>query len=88
VLDEETRLGEHPILEGVASIDYFEAGSLEAVGTAEVIAWGGGAPLVAVAAPGSGRVVAIGDSNLFDERWLVDNQRFALNVFRWISFMD
>ena len=68
------------ITEGISSLYFYNGGNVKTGSTVGA--------LIQQAA-GSGRLVVIGDSNLFDNRWLskADNQSFALNVFRWASFM-
>ncbi len=44
-------------------------------------------PLVAAVEYGNGRVVVVGDHNVFGVQWLGigDNFRFAMNIFAWLS---
>lgn len=81
-----SRLADHPIFQGVGSLDLYEAGTLQS-SQAEAVAWEGGDAVVMVHTSLGGRVVIIGDSNLFDQRWLPNNQQFAMNVFRWITLL-
>ena len=68
------------ITEGVSTLYYYNGGSVRTGSTEYAFIQ---------QTVGSGRLVVIGDSNLFDNRWLAkaNNQSFALNVFRWASFM-
>ena len=76
------------IFAGVDEIEFFRGGTLKVLSsTAEPVAWENGAIAIIIATPSSGRVVVIGDSNLFDNRWLDPNRIFAVNVFRWITFL-
>lgn len=44
-------------------------------------------PFVAVSYPGEGRVLGIGDGNLFENGLIdeADNKQFASNIFRWLA---
>jgi serine/threonine protein kinase len=68
------------ITEGISSLYFYNGGSIKTGSTESTLL---------SQTSGSGRLVVIGDSNLFDNRWLtkVDNKSFALNVFRWAAFM-
>ena len=71
----------HSISEGVSSLYFYNGGLIKKSGSTDA--------LIISEPSGSGRLVVIGDSNLFDNRWLSksDNKGFALNVFRWAAFM-
>jgi hypothetical protein len=57
---------------------------------AKEVVWWSGIPLIAVAEPGRGRLVATGDGGLFDNRIIsqADNTLLAVNLFRWLTFLD
>ena len=52
---------------------------------AQVIATLDGMDAIVVIEDLPGKIVIIGDSNLFDNHGLADNQRFALNIFSWLD---
>ena len=86
VLNKVTNLSKHPVFTGISTLEFYSGGSLQLYNSqAQIIAQENGAGAVAVDTRGSGRVVIIGDSNLFDNRWIPPNQQFASNVFRWIT---
>jgi hypothetical protein len=68
------------ITEGIKSLYFYNGGNIKVGSTTYVLIQ---------QKVGEGRLVVIGDSNLFDNRWLpqADNKAFALNVFRWVAFM-
>ena len=71
---------DHPIYNGVGAIEFYNGGEVSKDGTRFAIT---------AFEHGAGRVVVVGDSNLFDNRWLPagDNRVFAANVFQWAAFM-
>jgi hypothetical protein len=85
-----TSFSNHPITEGINQLNFYRGGSLD-IGKSsfETVGGSSGAPAVAVATVGQGRVVVIGDCNIFDNRWFsgADNQLFAKNVFLWVTFI-
>jgi serine/threonine protein kinase len=68
------------ITEGISALYFYNGGSVKTGSTEYAFIQ---------QTVGSGRLVVIGDSNLFDNRWLTkaNNQSFALNVFLWTGFM-
>ena len=52
---------------------------------AQVIATLDGMDAIVVIEDLPGKIVIIGDSNLFDNHGLADNQRFALNIYSWLD---
>lgn len=86
-----SEIGDHPILNGVGSIDPFGGGGLGVdPASADEVVWWSGTPFIAVAEPGRGRLVATGDGGLFDNRIIsqADNSLLAINLFRWLTFLD
>jgi hypothetical protein len=69
---------------GVGTLEFYQGGSVSAGNAATVAQSGGSAAALTIESYG-GRVVIIGDSNLFDDRWLGNNLGFAHNVFRWVT---
>lgn len=81
-----TALADHPIFNGVTALRFFDGGALAVrSSTATTTATAGGAPVVVIQTLGAGRIAIVGDSNLFDNRWLDDNQQFAINLFGWVA---
>jgi serine/threonine protein kinase len=80
-------LGDHLIFQNVDQVSFFfNGGSLNVRNDqARVIAWQDGLDAIVVIENLPGKVVVIGDSNLFDNRGLYSNQQFALNLFRWLQ---
>jgi hypothetical protein len=80
-------LEDHPIFRNVAEVSFvFGGGSLNVRNDqAQVVASQNGLDAVVVIEDLSGKVVAIGDSNLFDNRGISNNQQFALTLFRWLQ---
>jgi serine/threonine protein kinase len=79
----------HSIFSGISQIHFYQGGSLGIGGSAQGIAWMGGSISIVQALTGTGRMIATGDGALFDERILPedDNMAFAINLFRWLTFM-
>jgi serine/threonine protein kinase len=80
------RLEDHPIFRNVDEVSFiFDGGSLNVRNAqAQVVASQNDLDAVVVIEDLPGKVVAIGDSNLFDNRGISNNQQFALNLFRWL----
>jgi hypothetical protein len=82
-------LAAHPIFDGISEIYMRAAGEISAGGASSLVAWqeGTGLGLVAAGTSGSGRVVAMGDSNLFTLSYydLVDNRLFSVNTFEYLA---
>jgi serine/threonine protein kinase len=80
-------LEDHPIFDNVAEVSFlFGGGSLNVRNSqAQVIGSQNSMNAVAVIEDLPGTVVVIGDSNLFDNRGLPDNQQLALSLFRWLE---
>ncbi len=88
LIDPITNLAAHPIFNGVTSLDLDAGGQVSAAAPAEVIAWDSlSRGAVAVAQVGVGKVVLIGDINLWTNSYIanVDNQLFAQNTFDWLA---
>jgi hypothetical protein len=86
-----TNFVSHPLFTGVTRISFWtKGGSLVLTsGAAQAVAYGTDkAAVVAISEQYRGRMVAIGDTNFFDNRalWNFDNNKFAMNVFGWLSF--
>ena len=78
----------HPIFAGVTEIYYRVAGELSASPPSSLVAWEpGGHGVVSIAEVGAGKVVILGDINLWDNTYIANsqNQLFAENVFTWMS---
>jgi len=82
-----TDLAPHPIFDGVSEIFMRAAGEIDSVSPSEEVAWTDGLGTIAVATFGSGRVVTLGDINLWDNTYITyaDNQLLAENIFDWLS---
>lgn len=80
-------LGDHPIFQNVDQVSFvFNGGSLSINNDqAQAIAWQDGLDAIAAIEDHLGKVVVVGDSNLFDNRGLYRNQQFVLNLFRWLQ---
>jgi len=78
-----TNLNVHPAFTGVSSVYLRAAGELSAVAPSETIAWTNAQKAAINVAKGN-RVVIIGDSNLFDNVYIVnaDNQLLASNLWK------
>jgi hypothetical protein len=74
----------HPICAGIENIEFYQGGTLSG-DNSWVVAASAGSPAVLVREDLPGRVVIIGDSNLFDDRWLKPNRAFARNIFLWVT---
>jgi hypothetical protein len=84
----------HPIFDCVSEIYMRAAGEISASGASSLVAWqeGTGLGLVAAGTSGLGRVVAMGDTNVFTI-WdgyydLVDNRLFSVNTFLYLAGED
>lgn len=78
----------HPIFAGVTEIYNRAAGELTASAPSSLVAWEpGDHGVVSVAEVGAGKVVILGDMNLWDNTYISNsqNQLFAENVFTWLS---
>lgn len=80
----------HPIFDGVSEFYLRAAGELGVVSPSQEVAWtpsDGGEPVVSVAEAGAGRVVVVGDFNLWDNDYIVNsqNQLLAENTFNWLA---
>lgn len=78
----------HPITDGVYLIHFYQGGGLYLGDSGfELIGASFNTPAIAAGKIGNGRIVAIGDCNVFDNRWIgsADNIQFALNVFLWVT---
>ena len=88
-----SNLASHPIFDGVNEIYMRAAGEISAVTFSNEVAWqeGTGKALVAVGAYGNGRVVTLGDINLWAETEyydLVDNRIFSINTFEYLAIPE
>lgn len=86
-LDTVTNLADHPIFGGVNEIQFlFDGGALSVDSPqGQIVASQDGSAAVVVFDFQPGRVVVIGDSNLFDNRGLRVNKQLAINVFQWLA---
>ncbi len=77
------------IFSGISQIHFYQGGSLQVSGMARGIAWFGGSIAIAEALPAGGRVIAIGDGAVFDNRIISEdnNAAFSINLFQWLTFM-
>jgi uncharacterized membrane protein len=78
----------HPIFDGVSSITLGTGGALAAAAPSLALAWDSSDRIAVNAAGyGDGRMVAIGDVDLWGNGYLddTDNTQFAINVFDWLS---
>jgi hypothetical protein len=77
-----------PFFSGVTSLQFlFGSGIFQVSPPSQTAALDkGGNSVIAFCECGAGRVMAVSDANLWDNRGLkaADNQRFAMNVFRWL----
>ena len=82
-------LSNEPFFSGVSSLQFlFGAGVFLVSAPAQTAAKDkSGNTVIAVCECDAGRVMAISDSNLWDNRGFnqADNGRFALNVFKWLA---
>lgn len=83
-------LASHPIFDGVSQIYMRAAGEISAVAPSTELAWEEvtGQALGAAATYGSGRVVTLGDSNLWGRTEyydLADNRQFSVSAFNWLA---
>jgi serine/threonine protein kinase len=78
-----------PFFSGVTSVLYlFQGGVFRVASPSQTVALDkGGNSVIAFCECDTGRVMAISDANLWDNRGLsqADNQRFATNVFLWLA---
>lgn len=86
---ETTAVAAHPAAGGVRKVSYCSGCTVEIVAgrAAEVIGNGEGQVLLAAAEVGRGRVVAVGDSDLFAEPYLSynDNRALLVGLLAWLS---
>lgn len=85
-----TNLDSHAIFDGVSRIYMRAAGEISAVVPSFEVAWqeGTGMALVAVGTYGKGRVVTLGDINIFAENEYYDrvhNRQFSINTFEYLA---
>jgi hypothetical protein len=87
ISDSPLELENHPLFSDVNQVSFlFSGGSLNVRDEqAQVIASQNDLPAIVVIQDLPGKVVVIGDANLFDNRGLADNQSFALSLFRWLQ---
>ena len=83
-------LATHIIFENVGEIYMRAAGEISASTPSAEVAWqeGTGKGLVAVGTYGNGRVVTLGDFNIFAEEeyyYNVDNRQFSINTFQYLA---
>lgn len=83
-----TSLDTHPVFDGISQIYMRAAGEIASTGGLAEVAWQEWTSnaLAAAGTFGDGRVVALGDSNIFDNSYIgyVDNQPFAMNTFNYL----
>ncbi len=82
-----TDFSDHPIFEGVSEIYYRAAGEIAATYPSQLEAYYNSLGTVACADEVPGRVVVLGDMNVWGITyfWNNDNCLFAKNVFNWLS---
>jgi hypothetical protein len=85
-----SNLAAHPIFDGVSQIYMQAAGEISASAYSSVVAWqeGTGKALVAAGTYGNGRVVTLGDYNIFAQNEyydLVGNRQFSINTFEYLT---
>jgi Tol biopolymer transport system component len=87
VISEVTRLEDHPIFTNIDGLYFeFDGGSINVRNRdAQVVASDNGLAAVVVIEDLPGRVVVVGDSNLFDNRGFSRNRQFAIRLFRWLT---
>ncbi len=83
-------MDEHPIFEGVSEFYLRAAGEVDGISPSQEMAWtpmDAGEPVATVATQGNGRIVALGDFNLWQDEHLAksQNQLFAENTFNWLA---
>ncbi len=77
---------DHPILDGVSQIVFEQGGGIAVSGTEmQLVAYAGSGGAIAVSDGEQIRVVAVGDANLFDDRWLANNHSLAISIFKWVT---
>jgi hypothetical protein len=79
---------EHPVTHGLSQIDCYKAGTIQIYDQkVQVVASYGPVAGIAVIDQGAGRVVIVGDANMFDNRWIpnADNKQLAVNIIQWIT---
>jgi len=75
----------HQITTGITSFYYQYGSFLDVSSPAITLATYDDKPILA-AWSGTGKVVVIGDSNLFEDLWLqLDNQQLGINIMDWLS---
>ena len=80
-----TNFATHPITSGVSWFTYIYGSNVNVWDIAQQIAWYDAYGVLAVWDDFS-RVVAIGDSNLFDDEYVQgDNQQLGLNIVNWLA---
>jgi len=82
-----TDFNEHQILEGVSTVQISGGDFLNITGDAYPVVNQSTDVMVGASEPGLGRVVVIGDVNIFDytHLQLEDNLQFALSIINWLS---
>jgi len=83
----------HPILKDLSSIIYYTGCTLSTKGDSHGILFSDHdsipplSPVIAVSEFGKGRVVAMGETDLFDSDRLkeADNSKLLVNIFKWLS---
>ncbi len=82
-------LSDEAFFSGVSSVDFLNGGGVFQVSPPAQSAAEdqNGNSVIAFCDCGAGRVIAISDANLWDNDGInqADNQRFAINVFRWLA---
>jgi serine/threonine protein kinase len=77
-----------PVTKGISQLGFlFFGGTLQVSGSGQVVGTSDGRPVVVILDNLPGRVVIIGDADLFDNRNLgqADNRSFGVNVFQWLT---
>jgi len=83
-------LATHPIFSGISEIYMRSAGEISAITPSFEVAWqeGTGMALVAAGTYGDGRIVTMGDANMWgglESYDLVDNREFSVNTFEYLA---
>ncbi|MBN1295655.1 hypothetical protein JXA80_02675, partial [bacterium] len=83
-----TTFAAHPIFSGISTLRIASAGEISAVAPSTEIAWSSTSQgFISVADLSPGRVIVIGDINLFENSYLssYNNIPFAMNLFEWLT---
>jgi len=82
-----TDLEEHDVFDGVSEIYFVAGGEITVNAPSMPIASSSGLHAVSAYSDGNGKVIVIGDANLFQDNYITeaDNEDFSVNLFNWLA---